>query len=108
MSLIDTTDNILVLGAYGWAFVRPARKLYYNMTMTLVSVLVAFVVAGIEVLGLLADRLHFQGAFWLVIENLNGNFGVLGYLIVGLFVLSWAASVAFYKWRRYDDLEMNG
>src|SRR5258708_22324150 len=63
MSLIDTTDNILMLGAYGWAFVKPVRKLYYNMTITCVSVIVALAIGGIEALGLLAGQFHFNGRF---------------------------------------------
>jgi high-affinity nickel-transport protein len=106
MSLIDTTDNVLMLGAYGWASVKPVRKLYYNLTITGVSVAVALAVGGIESLGLLAGRLHLKGSFWGGITRLNQNFGTLGYLIVGLFVVSWIASVAFYKWRRFDDLEL--
>ena len=105
MSLIDTTDNILMLGAYGWAFVKPIRKLYYNLTITSVSVVVALVVGGIEALGLLGEHLHLEGWFWRVVAGLNDNFGILGYLIVGLFALSWIVSIAFYKWRRFDDLE---
>jgi high-affinity nickel-transport protein len=108
MSLIDTTDNILMLVAYGWAFVKPIRKLYYNMTITSVSVVVALVVGGIEALGLLADQFHLKGGFWEVVVKLNGNFGTLGYLIVGLFAVSWLVSIAFYKWRRFDDLELYG
>jgi high-affinity nickel-transport protein len=106
MSLIDTTDNILMLGAYGWAFVKPVRKLYYNMTITSVSVVVALVVGGIEALGLLAGQFHLKGSFWDVVVKLNGNFGTLGYFIVGLFAVSWIVSIAFYKWRRLDDLEL--
>jgi nickel/cobalt transporter (NiCoT) family protein len=106
MSLIDTTDNILMLGAYGWAFVKPIRKLYYNITITTVSVVVAFAVGGIEALGLLADQFHLRGTFWDGVAKLNANFGALGYFIVGLFVFSWLASIAFYKWRRFDDLEL--
>ena len=106
MSLIDTTDNILMLGAYGWAFVKPIRKLYYNITITSVSVVVALAVGGIEALGLLGDHLHLVGWFWKTIATLNGNFGTLGYFIVGLFAVSWIASIAFYKWRRFDDLEL--
>jgi nickel/cobalt transporter (NiCoT) family protein len=108
MSLIDTTDNVLMLGAYGWAFVKPIRKLYYNMTITLVSVAVAFVVGGIEALGLLAGQFRLEGAFWTLIQKLNENFGLLGFFIIALFILSWAVSVTIYKWRRYDDLELNG
>jgi nickel/cobalt transporter (NiCoT) family protein len=107
MSLIDTTDNILMLGAYGWAFIKPIRKLYYNLTMTSVSVVVALGVGGIEALALLGERFHRKGWFWNVIAGLSDNFGALGYSIVGLFALSWVVSIAFYKWRRFDDLELN-
>jgi nickel/cobalt transporter (NiCoT) family protein len=106
MSLIDTTDNILMLGAYGWAFVKPIRKLYYNMTITSVSVVVALVVGGIEALGLLAEHFHLQGRFWELVARLNDNFGTLGYFIVALFALSWIISIAVYKWRRFDQLEL--
>jgi high-affinity nickel-transport protein len=105
MSLIDTTDNILMLGAYGWAFVKPIRKLYYNITITCVSVVVALVVGGIEALGLVAAQFRFTGWFWNGVARLNDNFGTLGYFIVGLFAMSWVVSVAVYKWQRFDDLE---
>ncbi len=105
MSLIDTTDNILMLGAYGWAYVKPIRKLYYNITITSVSVVVAFAVGGIEALGLWSGQLHPQGTFWHAINRLNGNFGLLGYAVVMLFALSWIVSIAIYKWRRFDLLE---
>ena len=106
MSLIDTTDNLLMLGAYGWAFVKPVRKLYYNITITSVSVVVALAVGGIEALGLVVGRFHLKGSFWDAVTRLNGNFGTLGYFIVGLFAASWVISVAFYKWRRFDDLKL--
>jgi len=105
MSLVDTTDNILMLGAYGWAFVKPIRKLYYNITITSVSVIVALVVGGIEALGLLSGQFHRRGAFWNVVDELNGNFGLLGYFIIGVFALSWVVSIAVYRWRRFDLLE---
>jgi len=105
MALVDTTDGILMLGAYGWAFIRPLRKLYYNFTITLVSVLVAVVVGGVEALGLLADRLALQGPFWDVIGALNEHFGIIGYLIIGIFLGAWALSAAIYRWRGYDRLE---
>jgi len=105
MSLIDTTDNILMLGAYGWAFIKPVRKLYYNMTITFVSVVVALVVGGIEALGLLAGQFHWNGMFWGMVLKLNGNFGALGYFIIGVFALSWVLSIAIYKWRRFDEME---
>jgi nickel/cobalt transporter (NiCoT) family protein len=107
MSLIDTTDSILMLGAYGWAFVKPIRKLYYNIIITFVSVVVAFAVGGIEALGLIAEQFHLTGRFWSFVARLNDNFGMLGYLIIGLFAVSWIISVAIYKWRRIDHFEVN-
>jgi len=106
MSLVDSTDNILMLGAYGWAFVKPIRKLYYNITITSVSVVVALLVGGIEALGLVAGQFHLTGGAWVLVGKLNDNFGLLGYGIVGLFALSWIVSIAIYRWRRFDDLEL--
>jgi high-affinity nickel-transport protein len=105
MSLIDSTDNVLMLGAYGWAFVKPIRKLYYNITITSVSVAVALAVGGVEALGLVAGEFHLTGRVWGLIGKLNDNFGLLGYGIVALFGVSWILSIAIYKWRRFDDLE---
>jgi high-affinity nickel-transport protein len=106
MSLVDSTDNILMLGAYGWAFVKPIRKLYYNITITSVSVVVALAVGGIEALGLLVGQFHLTGRFWNLVGKLNDNFGVLGYGIIALFAASWILSIAIYKWRRFDDLQL--
>ena len=108
MSLIDTTDGILMLGAYEWAFVKPIRKLFYNMTITAVSVLVALIVGGLEALGLIADKLSLQGGVWDVIGALNDNFGTLGYLIIAIFAGSWIISAIVYRVKRYDELEIGG
>ena len=105
MSLVDTTDSVLMVGAYGWAFLKPIRKLYYNMTITLVSVLVAFVVGGLEALGLIADRLQLEGGVWSGIAALNENFGSLGYVIIGIFAASWLVSAGIYRLKGYDDIE---
>jgi nickel/cobalt transporter (NiCoT) family protein len=105
MTLIDTTDSILMLGAYGWAFVKPVRKLYYNITITTISVLVALLVGSIEGLGLLADRLHLAGAFWDRVGSLNDNFGMIGYVIIGVFIVSWLLSAAIYRWKRFEEVE---
>jgi len=105
MSLVDTTDGVLMLGAYGWAFVKPIRKLYYNMTITLVSVVVALLIAGIEGLGLIADQLHLKGLFWDLIQTCNDNFGALGYGIIGVFAASWLVSYAIYRVRGIDRAE---
>ena len=106
MSLIDTTDGILMLGAYGWAYVKPVRKLYYNLTITLVSALVALLVGGVETLGLLGSELELRGWFWDRIVALNDNFGLLGYGIIGVFVAAWLVSFAVYRLRSLDDVEL--
>ena len=105
MSLMDTTDSTVMVGAYGWAFVKPVRKLYYNMTVTFVSVVAALVVGGIEALGLIGDRLGLEGPFWSFIGTLGDNFGLVGYGIVAFFVASWAVSFLIYKAKGYDRLE---
>ena len=105
MTLIDTTDSILMVGAYGWAFVKPIRKLYYNMTITFVSVIIAVLVGGVEALGLLADKLGLEGGLWDTITGLNDNFGALGYLIIGVFAVSWVVSILLYRFKGYDRLE---
>ncbi len=102
MTLVDTTDGVLMLGAYGWAYRNPMRKLFYNLTITSVSVLVALLVGGVETLGLIADQFHLRGAFWNAISDLNDNFGALGYGIVALFIVSWGISLLVYRFRRYD------
>jgi high-affinity nickel-transport protein len=104
MALIDTADGILMLGAYGWAFQKPMRKLYYNLTITGLSVAVAVIIGGIETLGLVQDKLALTGRFWDNVAVLNDNFGLLGYGIIALFIAGWLASLLIYKLRRYDDL----
>lgn len=102
MALVDTADGMLMLGAYGWAFVKPIRKLYYNLTITSLSVLVAFLVGSIETLGLIAGYFKPVGAFWRLIGAVNDNFGLLGYGIISLFVLGWVVSLIIYKVKRYE------
>ena len=108
MTLLDTTDSILMLGAYGWAFAKPIRKLYYNLTITAVSVLVAVIVGGLETLSLIGDQLGLSdgGGFWGAIGALNGDFGVLGSAIVALFVFAWAVSWVVYRVKGYDEIEV--
>jgi nickel/cobalt transporter (NiCoT) family protein len=105
MALVDTTDSVLMVGAYGWAFVKPIRKLYYNLTITAVSVLVAFLVGSVEALGLVAEKLGLHGSFWEFVVMLNEEFGALGYLIVAMFAASWLISLAVYRIKGYDRLE---
>jgi high-affinity nickel-transport protein len=106
MALVDSTDSILMLGAYGWAFAKPLRKLYYNITITSVSVLVALIVGGIEALGLVQGELNLSGPFWYPIADLNNHFGMLGYVIIGIFMVSWIFSVSFYRLKRYDEIDV--
>jgi high-affinity nickel-transport protein len=108
MTLIDSTDGVLMLGAYGWAFMKPIRKLYYNITITAVSVVVAVVIGGLETLNLIGDQLGLTdgGGFWGAIGSLNDNFGILGYGIIAIFALSWIVSVVIYRANGYDKLEV--
>jgi nickel/cobalt transporter (NiCoT) family protein len=105
MTLVDTTDGILMVGAYGWAFVKPIRKLYYNLTITFVSVIVALVVGGIELFGIVKDGWSLSGGLWDVVGALNDNFGALGLAIIGIFVFSWIASMVIYRIKDFDRLE---
>jgi high-affinity nickel-transport protein len=104
MTLIDTTDSILMLGAYGWAFVKPIRKLFYNLNITLVSVLIALVVGGIEALSIVAQEFNLEGGFWDFVGNLD--FEIIGYIIIGIFIVSWLTSTIVYKVKRYEDIEV--
>ena len=103
MALVDFTVNILMLSAYGWAYVKPVRKLYYNMTITLLSVLVALLVGGIELLGLIGAHLNLHGWIWDSVGALNEHSGLVGLLIIGIFAASWCGSLLFFKLGRYDE-----
>jgi nickel/cobalt transporter (NiCoT) family protein len=105
MSLIDTTDGILMLGAYGWAFKKPLRKLYYNLMITFVSVVVAILIGGIETLGLVGDQFALKGAFWGAVDALNGNFTALGAALIGLFIAAWVGSVIVYRYKNLDEIQ---
>lgn len=106
MALVDTIDGVVMLGAYEWAFVKPIRKLYYNITITLVSALVAIVIGGIEAAALIGGKLGLHGAPWRLAADLAGNFNNLGFAIIGLFVVCWLASAAIYRWQRLDEIDV--
>jgi nickel/cobalt transporter (NiCoT) family protein len=106
MSLIDTIDGALMVGIYGWTFVKPIRKLYYNITITSVSVIVALVIGGVEALGLLDDKLGVDCGKCKFIQALNQSFGALGYVIIGIFVACWLISVAVYRLTGYDKTDV--
>ena len=97
MSLVDATNGVLMVGAYGWAFTDPIRKLTYNLTVTGISVLVALVIGGIEAAGLIADKLGLTGGVWDIASAAAGEIGVFGGAIVALFVLSWLVSLLVYR-----------
>jgi nickel/cobalt transporter (NiCoT) family protein len=101
MSVMDTTDGILMCKAYDWAFVNPLRKIYYNLTTTSLSILVALVIGTVELAQVLVGM---TGASGPVADFLAGlDFGSLGYLVVGLFLLAWAISVAIWKFGRFEE-----
>ncbi|MBV9076799.1 MAG: HoxN/HupN/NixA family nickel/cobalt transporter [Methylobacteriaceae bacterium] len=92
MALVDTADGILMLGAYGWASVRPARKLVYNLAITTASVLIALGIGLVEALNLLATKLSLEGAIWSWAASANDHLGVMGFAAIGLFAAAWLAS----------------
>jgi high-affinity nickel-transport protein len=101
MSLLDTIDGSFMNFAYEWAFSRPVRKIYYNLTVTGLSVLVALVIGLIELIGLLADQFKITGGplGWIASLDLNN----VGFAIVGLFVLTWAGALAFWKFGKVEQ-----
>ncbi|MET8076792.1 HoxN/HupN/NixA family nickel/cobalt transporter [Streptomyces sp. NPDC005303] len=101
MSLLDTIDGSFMNFAYGWAFSKPVRKVYYNLTITGLSVAVALLIGTVELLGLLADRLHLRGPFWTWISGLDLN--LLGFVIVGLFFVTWIVALVVWKVGRIEE-----
>jgi high-affinity nickel-transport protein len=106
MSLIDTTDGVLMAGAYRWAFLRPVRRLYYNITITAMSVVVALLIGLVEGLGLIGEQLALEGWFWDGIGALNDNFTGLGFAIIGAFALTWLGAMVLYRVLRLDRLDV--
>src|SRR4051812_36521352 len=101
MSLLDTIDGAFMNFAYGWAFSQPVRKVYYNLTITGLSVAVALIVGSIELLSVLADRLRLHGGVWDFASGLDLN--LVGYFIVGLFVATWAIALAVWRFGRIEE-----
>jgi nickel/cobalt transporter (NiCoT) family protein len=100
MTLMDTADGAFMTHAYGWAFSNPIRKVYYNITVTSLSVAVALVIGMIELLQVLAAKCSLSGGFWTFLDNLD--FGHIGYVVVGIFVAAWACSLVVWKARRIE------
>jgi high-affinity nickel-transport protein len=101
MSLMDTADGVFMSKAYGWAFSSPVRKVFYNITVTAMSVAVALAIGMVELLQVLVDRLDLRGGFWSWLGGLD--FGTLGYVVVGAFVVTWAVAFAVWKTRRIEE-----
>ncbi|MGE5696675.1 MAG: HoxN/HupN/NixA family nickel/cobalt transporter [Candidatus Sericytochromatia bacterium] len=101
MSLLDTIDGTFMNFAYNWAFSRPLRKVYYNLTITGLSVAVALLIGSIELLGLLAEQLGLSGGFWDWIAAVDLN--VVGFVIVGMFMLTWAVALSVWRFGRIEQ-----
>src|SRR5438093_212064 len=101
MSLFDTADGCFMNFAYDWAFARPARKIFYNLTITGLSVFVAVFVGAIELLGLLAQNAHLDGSFWSFLAGFNIN--TAGFVIVGVFVVTWIVALCIWHFGRIEQ-----
>jgi nickel/cobalt transporter (NiCoT) family protein len=105
MSLFDTIDGCFMNFAYGWAFARPIRKVYYNITITGLSVAAAFLIGTIELLGLLPSELNLRGSFWSFMANFNIN--TAGFIIVGMFAVTWLVALSIWRFghieQRWDN-----
>jgi high-affinity nickel-transport protein len=101
MVMTDTTDGVTMRMAYGWAFLNPVRKIYYNLTITIISVLVAFAVGAVEIIQVIGMELNLTSPFWGWFANLD--FETIGLVIIVLFLLSWLVSVAIWKYRRFEE-----
>jgi high-affinity nickel-transport protein len=101
MTLVDSADSILMTGVYGWAGQQALRRLWYNLTITAASAVMALLIGGIETAGLLAGKIGLEGGLWRVIATLNDNGARLGMAIVGIFVCAWALSALVYRWKGF-------
>jgi high-affinity nickel-transport protein len=102
MVTIDTSDGISMRCAYGWAFLKPIRKVFYNLTITVISVLVAFVIGGIELIQVMAQEMGWTTGLWGVFANLD--FETMGYFIIGTFLIAWLVAMAVYRYKGYEKI----
>jgi len=101
MSMMDTADGLFMNVAYGWAFFNPVRKVYYNLAITGLSVAICFFIGTIEVFGLAPQELHWNGSFWKFMANFNIN--TAGFVIVGMFVATWAGALVIWKYGHVEE-----
>jgi len=104
MTLVDTTDGVLMAEAYGWALVNPLRKLWYNFAMTFASVAVAVFIALVQIVGLLVDKAGLDGPAWQAIAGIGDDLTTFGFAIVGIFLATWLLSALVYRWQRVGAL----
>ncbi|MEM3203955.1 MAG: HoxN/HupN/NixA family nickel/cobalt transporter, partial [Saccharolobus sp.] len=107
MTLVDTTDGFFMNTAYRWAFMgNPLRKIWYNLTMTSISILVAYIIGTLELLGLVQSEFNLQGPFWNFIEIINQGvwWGNIGLIVIATFALTWITSMVVYKikFKKYE------
>ena len=103
MVTVDTADGVAMRLAYGWAFLNPIRKIYYNLTVTVISVLVAWAIGTVELLQVLSTELNLSGLFWSWLNAIN--FEMIGFGIIGIFIVSWLASFGYWRYKKYDKLD---
>jgi len=101
MSLMDSVDGSFMNFAYGWAFSKPVRKVFYNITITGLSVAMAAVIGTIELGGLIASQLNLTGSFWSSFEHVDIN--MLGFVIVGMFVATWAIALSVWRYGHIEE-----
>ena len=100
MVTVDTADGVAMRLAYGWAFLNPLRKIYYNLTVTVTSVLVAWAIGTVELLQVLSSEMRFSGAFWNWLNALD--FEIIGFGIIAIFVASWMISLGYWRYKKFD------
>ncbi|MNQ88617.1 High-affinity nickel-transport protein NixA [compost metagenome] len=101
MSLFDTADGMFMTKAYKWAFRTPVRKLYYNLTVTAIAVVAALIIGVIELGQVLSEEFSMEGTFWTWLQEID--FGTLGFILVGMFVIAWIVSIAVWKGMKFEE-----
>jgi nickel/cobalt transporter (NiCoT) family protein len=105
MCMLDTTDGVVMLGAYGWAFVKPVRKLFYNMTITFVSFMIALLIGSIEAINVIASKLHLNSGIFASLDILSDHATAIGYGVIALMIASWLISILVYRASGLDNIE---
>lgn len=107
MSLIDTLDGILMINVYGWAMVKPARKLFYNMAITLLSFCVALFIGSLEALSIISEKFELKSGIWAYINRVNNSLDYMGFYIVGIFIVCWILAIAASKFINIEPTKVS-